>query len=1067
MIDDLKSRLQSSLGSTYTLERELGGGGMSRVFLASDTRLARSVVVKVLSPELAAALSMERFEREIRVAASLQQANIVPLLSAGDADGLPYFTMPFVQGESLRKRLVEGPALTIPETVRILGDVARALAYAHAQGVVHRDIKPDNVLLSAGTAVVTDFGIAKAISASRTGVTGETLTQVGTSIGTPAYMAPEQAAGQPDVDSRADIYAFGCMAYELLTGKPPFAGPAAHKILAAQISQAPLPVDQVNPGVPASLAGLVMQCLAKDPDDRPADAAALARVLDEGGSGSAPALPMDVANWMVMLRRALLLWLVFFAVVLLAARLSITALGLPDWVLPGAGLVMLLGVPVILLTALIHRASHRALTATPTRTPGGSARAPGTLATMAMKASPLVTWRRTTLGGVVSLGVFVLLVAGFMVSRTLGIGPAASLLASGKLSEREALLVADFQTPVTDSALSQVLAEAMRTNLGESRVVAIVSSGAVVAALERMRLPADTALSAELARDLAQREGIKAIVAGSVSPLSAGYVVSARLIAAQSGELLATAQETVDGASELIDATDRLSRRLREKIGESLKLVRADPPLAQVTTSSLEALKKYAEGVRANDVEVDFAKAVHRLREAIAIDSMFGMAYRKLGTAMGNANGLGVLRSTAAERRAVFDRAYELRDRMAERERLLATAGYWASGPHPDRGKAVAAYEALLGRYPDDGPALQNVAQTLHARQEFARAESLYLRRIELDSTVQFAPFNVIPAQLSQGKVDAAKASLARAARLFPGHPRIDQSAATIAYAEGQVDSFAALLQRHRRDTIEVVRDAAAFSLMDLSRRQGKLRQANRELREHRAASPGSRTQDALLDSLDVIAAALWFFDRPDELSRRLDAVLRAHPLSSMTAAGARPYQQLIRLYAAAGKPDKARALLTAFEAEVTDTVQKRLNGWMFDAARARIALAEERYREAIDLFGASQQRPDGPRTACQTCGDPEIGFAFDRMEMADSTIAVYEHYLDTPEPFKWGQDGWELARILRRLGELYEARGDRVKAAGYYQRFVNEWKDADPELQPRVAEIRQRLARLADTERR
>src|SRR5688572_11645514 len=167
-MSDLREQLQKSLGPGYALERELGGGGMSRVFVANELRLDRKVVVKVLSPELAAGLSAERFEREILVAAKLQQANIVPVLSAGDSNGLPYFIMPFVAGESLRKRLAEGTTLSVSEIVRVLGDVARALAHAHASGVVHRDIKPDNVLLSGGTAVVTDFGIARAISASRT-----------------------------------------------------------------------------------------------------------------------------------------------------------------------------------------------------------------------------------------------------------------------------------------------------------------------------------------------------------------------------------------------------------------------------------------------------------------------------------------------------------------------------------------------------------------------------------------------------------------------------------------------------------------------------------------------------------------------------------------------------------------------------------------------------------------------------------------------------------------------------------------------------------------------------------
>jgi tetratricopeptide (TPR) repeat protein len=522
----------------------------------------------------------------------------------------------------------------------------------------------------------------------------------------------------------------------------------------------------------------------------------------------------------------------------------------------------------------------------------------------------------------------------------------------------------------------------------------------------------------------------------------------------------------VDGASDLIAATDRLSRKLREKIGESLKLVRADPPLAQVTTSSLDALKKYAEGVRANDVEANYVKAVRSLREAIAIDSMFGMAYRKLGTAMGNANNLGVLRSTAAERRAIFDKAYQLRDRMTERERLLATAGYHSTGPHPDRALSVQAYEALLRRFPDEGPALQNLAQTLQARQEFARAESLYLRRIEVDSTVQFAPFNVINAQLSQGKIDAAKASLVRAARLFPRHGRIDLSAGTIAYLEGHVDSFVTIAERRRRDTIQVIREFAAFGVMDVSRRRGKLSQARRQLREHRTAYPLPGARDAILDSLDVLNPALWFLDQPDELVRRLDAVLSRFPLASIPGA-ARPYAELIQAYAAAGRADKARALLTAFEAETPDTVQQRLNREAYALARARIAMAERKYREAIDLFRASDRRPDGPNSPCLTCRDPEIGLAFDRLEQADSTIAVYEHYVNTPDPGRWTLDGWELARILRRLGELHEAKGNREKAIDYYQRFLAEWKDADPELQPRVTEIRQRLARLVAAERR
>ncbi|HVE79997.1 MAG TPA: serine/threonine-protein kinase, partial [Gemmatimonadaceae bacterium] len=190
MPDHLRDRLQSSLGAAYTLERELGGGGMARVFVATDPALGRQVVVKVLSPETAEGMSAERFTREIRLAAALQDPHIVPVLTAGQtADGLPYFTMPFVSGESLRARMARGP-LPLDEALRVLRDVAEALEYAHARGVVHRDIKPENVLLAGRNAVVADFGIAKAMSAARADAGTAALTSAGTSLGTPAYMAP-------------------------------------------------------------------------------------------------------------------------------------------------------------------------------------------------------------------------------------------------------------------------------------------------------------------------------------------------------------------------------------------------------------------------------------------------------------------------------------------------------------------------------------------------------------------------------------------------------------------------------------------------------------------------------------------------------------------------------------------------------------------------------------------------------------------------------------------------------------------------------------------------------------
>lgn len=278
---DLRDQLQATLGDAYALERELGGGGMSRVFIATETRLKRQVVVKVLTPELAAGVSAGRFEREIQLAASLQQANIVPILSAGEINGLPYYTMPFIDGQSLRARLIRDGLLPITEIVGIMRDVARALSYAHSHGVVHRDIKPDNVLLSHGTAVVTDFGIAKALLSARDlDDDTTTLTKTGTAIGTPAYMAPEQIAGDPTIDHRADVYAFGCLAYELVCGRPPFAQLQPQRVLAAHLADKPEPLRELRPDTPVSLAALVMRCLEKRPEDRPESANQIMHEID-------------------------------------------------------------------------------------------------------------------------------------------------------------------------------------------------------------------------------------------------------------------------------------------------------------------------------------------------------------------------------------------------------------------------------------------------------------------------------------------------------------------------------------------------------------------------------------------------------------------------------------------------------------------------------------------------------------------------------------------------------------------------------------------------------------------
>ena len=262
---DPVSRLQAALAEHYRIERELGQGGMATVYLAEDLKHHRRVAVKVLRPDLAATMGPERFAREIEVAARLQHPHILGVLDSGEAAGFFYYVMPFVEGESLRDRLARVGELPVPEAVRLLGEIAEALATAHRAGVVHRDIKPENVLLSGRHAMVMDFGVAKAVTEASG---GHTLTSVGVALGTPAYMAPEQATADPHMDARVDIYAIGVMAYEMLTGATPFPGLTPQQTLAAHVTRAPVPVGQQREGLSPALEAAVMRCLAKRPADR-------------------------------------------------------------------------------------------------------------------------------------------------------------------------------------------------------------------------------------------------------------------------------------------------------------------------------------------------------------------------------------------------------------------------------------------------------------------------------------------------------------------------------------------------------------------------------------------------------------------------------------------------------------------------------------------------------------------------------------------------------------------------------------------------------------------------------
>lgn len=287
----LREQLQQTLGDAYTLERELGAAGMSRVFVAEDTAHHRKVVIKVLPPEVAAAISLDRFKQEIEVASRLQHPSIVSVLSSGATEGLPYYTMPLVEGQSLQARIARYGALPIRDAVRILRDILSAFANAHEHGIVHRDMKPDNVLLGKTGWQVTDFGIAMALAASSP--PGSFVTSLGVALGSPAYMAPEQVAADPSLDHRADIYAVGAIAYEMISGSSLFPGRSPQATMVAHAIERPKPLEVKQLSAPDGLAALIMRAIEKDPAARPQSANEMLdglNALFNPAAGSKPAM---------------------------------------------------------------------------------------------------------------------------------------------------------------------------------------------------------------------------------------------------------------------------------------------------------------------------------------------------------------------------------------------------------------------------------------------------------------------------------------------------------------------------------------------------------------------------------------------------------------------------------------------------------------------------------------------------------------------------------------------------------------------------------------------------------
>jgi tetratricopeptide (TPR) repeat protein len=1042
--NDFLIRLQEVLGDSYAIERELGGGGMSHVFLAEETRLGRKVVVKVLPPDMGAGVNAERFEREIQLAARLQHPHIVPLLTAGSEGDLLYYMMPFIEGESLRSKLGREGEQPTDEAIRLLSEVTDALAYAHEAGAVHRDIKPDNVMLSRGHALVADFGVAKAVGASN-GDNHSSLTSIGVALGTPAYMSPEQAAADPHVDHRADIYALGAMAYEIFTGRPPFTGNTPQQVLAAHVTQEPDPITMHRDTIPPAVAGVIMKCLAKRPADRWQSAAELRSqwqvVATPNAGGTTPVSTRPVTPWATAsteaagfahtpIRIAAIFGAAAAAALVLVYALMI-GLGLPDWVFVGAIALLAIGLPIMLATGRHeNRRAAAATTGLHTTTPVG------------LRAH--ATWRKAFLGGALAFGGLVVLAGGYMATRSLGIGPAATLMTAGVLGERELIILSAFENRTGDSTLGPTVTELLRISLSESPVLRIADPARMTESLARMQLPPDALVSESVAREIAERESIKAVIAGEIVPLGGGYLVSAKVVSA-TGDVLTAQQASAGDAGELVSAVAELSMKLRERVGESLRTIRRTLPLELVTTGSLRALRLYAQATQA-EVSGDNDRAVALLEEAILEDSLFAMAHRKIATVLtNNFEQFGRARDAAT-------RAYELRDRLTELER-----GYSIGQYHTDvtgrREEALAAYRTLLERYPEDHRALNNSGVLYSQLGDDERAREFYQIALDLDSTWSPGFTNLAFEQKNLGEFDLAGKTLDAMEIRFPDNPSAEDARGNLAVAQEDYDGAA----RHWTNVLEAQsgnlawRAGTSERLAFLLATQGRYREGEGHQDEALAAlrQRGVPTQRL---------ATWWGFARLMALpehgpSEQLLGGITPEAMDSM-AVPDRQYESIIQYFALSGDAARASEFLQKMEQSGYPELG-RDSRRDFDRSRGWAAIAAGDTDRGLDHMRAGI---DG--FACKPCGLGAMAIAHDAASNPDSALAYWEEYLDT----YWGLpsiEAWARPLAFRRLGEIYESHGERDKAVEHYDRFVELWKNADAELQPQVTDTRERIARL------